>query len=236
MPWGLPYRWMEWETACSFDGAPAVLMLAVTLRFKYPPVEVDNGDFEVRIILRGQGWQKARSCARCPPKGRWARFALPHPTDCASEQRHPYWSDGSENGERDGLATGLAAALDGGRALSVAGAGFGLAAGAAVAGARTIGFAGVAASGSLGTAGVGFGPAVNAAFVDVIDLAVGAARGGAFTDVTTGLGVAAGAAIAGGGATGHGAVTAAGSGAFPDGVAGFGLIAGATVLGSGAPL
>ena len=89
--------------------------------------------------------------------------------------RHTYWSDVSESGERDGLATGLAAALGGGRAFSVARAGFGLAAGATVAGARTTGFVGVAASGSLATAATaGFGPAVGATFVVVIDLAAGA--------------------------------------------------------------
>jgi len=50
----------------------------------------------------------------------------------------------SEGGERDGLAigvTGFAAPLGGGRAFSIVRAGFGVAAGA-----RTIGFAGVAAS------------------------------------------------------------------------------------------
>ncbi len=59
--------------------------------------------------------------------------------------RHAYWSHGSESGGRAGLATGLAAALGGGRAFSVDRAGLGFtagatAAGAAVAGARTIGF------------------------------------------------------------------------------------------------
>jgi hypothetical protein len=128
--------------------------------------------------------------------------------------RRTYWSDGSESGERDGLVTGLAAAFGGGRVFSVARAGFGLAAGAAVAGARTIGLVGVAASGSLATAATaGFGPAVGAAFVGVADLGAGAA-------------------IADAGALGAAAAVA--SGAFPDVVAGFGLIAGATVIGSGA--
>jgi len=61
-----------------------------------------------------------------------------------------YRSHVSEGGERDGLTTGVTgfvAPLGGGRAFSLARAGFGLAAGATVAGARTIGFAGVAASG-----------------------------------------------------------------------------------------
>ena len=69
----------------------------------------------------------------------------------------------------------------------------------------------------------------------MIDLAAGAARGDtAFTDVTAGFGMAAGAAIVDAGATGLGAAAAAGSGAFADVIAGFGLIAGATVVGSGA--
>src|SRR5215472_1597634 len=94
--------------------------------------------------------------------------------------RHTYWSDGSESGERDGLGTGLAAALGEGGALSVARAGFGLAAGVAAAGvaaagARTTGFAGAAASGSLATAATaGLGAPVGAAFVGVTDLAAGA--------------------------------------------------------------
>jgi len=151
----------------------------------------------------------AVSAAACIPGPCACRF-------CASEQRATYWSDGSESGERDGLATGLAAALGGGRAFSVARAGFGLAAGATVAGARTTGFVGVAASGSLAIAATaGFGPAVSAAFVGVADLGAGAA-------------------IADAGALGAAAV--AGSGAFPDVVAGFGPIAGATVIGSGALL
>ena len=72
----------------------------------------------------------------------------PFPRERAA--RVVYRTDVSEGGERDGLATGatgLAAALSGGRAFSVARAGFGLAAGVAVADARTIGFAGVAAGG-----------------------------------------------------------------------------------------
>jgi hypothetical protein len=86
-----------------------------------------------------------------------------------------------------------------------------------VAGARTIGFAGAAASGSLPTAATaGFGPTFSAAFVGVADLGAGAA----------------GASIADTGA--RGAAAAAGSGAFPVVIAGLGLIAGATVIGSGA--
>jgi len=71
----------------------------------------------------------------------------------------------------------------------------------------------------------------------VTDLVAGAGGGGAaFTDVTTGFGVAAGAAMTDAGATGRGATAAAGGGALPDVIVGFGLIAGATVIGSGALL
>jgi len=66
-----------------------------------------------------------------------------------ASERHVYRSHVSESGG-DGLATGVtgfAAPLGGGGALSVARAGLGLAAGVTVAGARTIGFADVAASG-----------------------------------------------------------------------------------------
>ena len=154
-----------------------------------------------------------------------SRFKYPGhapPFRRARAARHTYWSDGSESGKRDGLATGLAATSGRGRAFSVARAGFGLAAGVAMAGGRATGFAGVAASGSLATAATaGFGPAVGATFVVVIDLAAGAARGGA-----------AGAAIADAGATGRGAAAAVGRGAFPEVVAGFGLMTGATVIGS----
>ena len=129
-----------------------------------------------------------------------------------SARRYTYWSDGSK---RDGLATGLAAALGDGSAFSVATAGLGLAAGAAAIVGRTTGFAGVVASGSLATAATaGFDPAGGAPFVVVIDLGAGAA-------------------IADAGATGR-AAAAAGSGALPDVVAGFGLMSGATAIGSGA--
>jgi len=68
----------------------------------------------------------------------------------------------------------------------------------------------------------------------VIDLAAGAATAGAaFTDVITGFGPAAGAAIAAAGAAGLGAAAEAGGGALADVIAGLGLIAGATVIGSG---
>src|SRR5437879_5060943 len=138
------------------------------------------------------------------------------PGPCARRfgARYTYWSDGSK---RDGLATGLAAALGDGSAFSLAGAGFGLAAGAAAVVGRTTGFAGVVASGSLATAATaGFDPAVGATFVVVIDLGDGAA-------------------IADAGAIGRGAAAAAGSGALPDVVAGLGLMTGATAIGSGEP-
>jgi hypothetical protein len=165
-------------------------MLAVTSRFKYPAGR--------RAV--GWGGGHASLCLPC-----WLHEGA---------ARHTYCSHGSEIGTRAGLATGLPAALGGDSAFSVDRAGFGLTAGAVVAGARTIGFAGVAASGALATAATaGFGPAVSAAFVGAADLRAGAA-------------------IADAGALG--AVAATGSGAFPYVVAGFGLIAGATVIGSGA--
>jgi hypothetical protein len=142
----------------------------------------------------------------------------------------PYWR--SESGERAGLrtgVTGLAVPLAGGTAFWVSRAGFGLAAGAAVAGARTIGFAVVAARG-WADAAAGLGPPADVAFVGVTDLAGGGPA--AFADVIAGFGTA----VAGGGAAARGAAVGAGSGAFPDVVAGFGLIAGATITGSAAPL
>jgi hypothetical protein len=68
---------------------------------------------------------------------------------CARAERDTYWTGESQSGERDGFATGVTgfATPQGGTAFSVANAGLGLAVGAAVAGARTVGFPGVAAKG-----------------------------------------------------------------------------------------
>src|SRR5258708_37705274 len=97
-----------------------------------------------------------------------SRFKYPGhapPFRRARAARYAYWSDGSESGKRDGLATGLAATSGRGRGpesapFSVARAGFGLAAGLAMAGGRAARLCRRAGSGPLATAApAGFGPA-----------------------------------------------------------------------------